>query len=555
VGRRETDDSNFSGIIVSIKRTILSTEITKDQIRDKVQSGIDQVVDLVRVTTGPRGGNVLVDRGFGTPIEANDAATIIKSIILKDKFENMGVEIIKDIIARLKDGRSAAVILAQALLREGNKLIAQGWNGSMMRKGINAAGADIIDALKAVSVPITNDQEIENVASISSESKEYGKLIADTLKKLGNDGIITVEESELFDVDAKITDGLEFDRGYISPWMVTDPEQMVADCTDAPILITDKKLTDARLLFPILQKVSKAGHTHMVIIAEDIDGEALNMIIRSKLTPGGLQVVGIKLPGFGDMKKEMMGDLALVVGATLVNDTLGVTMDKLEINVLGGAHRVLVTKETTTIVDGLGDKEKITERVNQIKIQISQTQDGFKIQNFEKRIANIVGKVAVINVGANTETVRNHTKLKIEDAVAATKKAIKNGIISGGGVALIKAKSQIKRDLLKETPEFVIGYNLVLNVLHEPFKQIVVNATESHRRWYDFSDKITPMINRILNSNNNVGFDAENNIQVDDMIQAGVIDSLEIAQDGVKFATEAIGMLLTSRGATLQHKD
>ncbi len=424
----------------------MSTIIKKDEIRDKIKYAIDDVVNLVRITTGPRGGNVLVDQQFGLPIEANDAATIVKSISFKDRFMNMAVEILKDIISRLKDGRSASLIFAQTVYNEGLKMVAVGMNANMMRRGIKAATDDVINALKEISKPIETDEEIMNVASISSESKEYGKIIADTLKELGTDGIITVEESDLFDVEVKMTDGLEFDRGYISPWMVTDPEQMEADCADVPIFITDKKLVDARSLFPLLQKVAKSGKNQIFVIAEDIDGSALEMIIKNKIT-GGISVIGVKIPGYGDMKKESLADMALVVGATIFNDDVGIKLEDLDLSYLGSAHRVISTKEITTIVGGGGDKDKIKERVNQIKVQMDQTKDGFKIDNFQKRIANIIGKVAVINVGADTETARNHAKLKINDAVAATKKAIKNGVVSGGGVALIKATTVINRDL------------------------------------------------------------------------------------------------------------
>ena len=522
----------------------MNTKILKNDILDKVEAGFNRAVDLVRETTGPRGGDILIDR-VGTPISANDAGTIVRSLVLEDRFENMGVEFARDMISRLKDGRSATLIIAQEILKGGKQMLATGLNGTMMRRGIEVAQDDVVLALKEISKSVTTDHEIESVATVSSESKKYGKIIADVFKEMGTDGNIATEESEFFDVESKITNGFQIDRGYISPWMVTNGERMEADFTDVPILVTDRKIVDAKSIFPIMQKVAKSGKNEMVIFAEDIDGSALEMIIKNRLA-GGIKVLGVKLPGYGDMKKESTSDLALLVGATLMTSMTGVSLEEIVLEHLGSAHRVIATKENTLIVNGGGDEDKIEEKINQIKIQISQTTNEFQTEQFKKRIANILGKVAVIYVGADTEALRSHLKLKIDDAVNSTRKAMLNGIIPGGGIGFIKAKSKITRDLSGETPEFVAGYKLVMRALEAPFKQIVKNAGR---------DDASVMIRDILEKENNYGYDADTDKLVDDIYEAGVIDSLEVAQDGVKLASKEIGLMLKARGGVSSYKE
>jgi chaperonin GroEL len=406
-----------------------------EEARKKLKAGVDKVADAVKITIGPRGRNVVLDKGYGSPTITNDGVSIAKDITLKDKFENMGAEIVKEVATRTNDtagdGTTTSVILTQAIVSEGMKMTTMGVNAMAVRAGIEKATQDVVAALKAISKPIKTDDEIRQVATISAESEDIGAKIAETIKKVGKDGVVTVEESPSFGIESEVVEGLEFDKGYVSAYMITNPERMEAEYKDPAILVTDKKISTVKDILPLLESLVQTGKKDLVVIADDVDGEALATFVLNKLR-GGFNVLAIKAPGYGDRKKEILEDIAITVGARVISDEVGITFEKADITMLGHAQKVISTKENTIIVGGKGKKQAIESRVSQLKKQRSNMENKFDLEKLDERIAKLTGGVAVIRVGAATETEMKYLKLKIEDAVAATKAAIEEGIVAGG---------------------------------------------------------------------------------------------------------------------------
>jgi chaperonin GroEL len=449
-------------------------------VRESLKRGVDTVANAVKVTIGPRGRNVALDKAFGGPRITNDGVSIAKEISLKDKFANMGVEVVKEVASRTNDkagdGTTTAVVLTQAIITEGLKRTAMGANAIMIRRGIEKAAEDAVAELKKMAKEVKNKQEIEHVAAISAESKELGKTIAETIEKVGKDGVVTVEESQSLGTEIDLVEGMEFDRGYVSAYMITNAERMEAVMKDAPILITDKKISSIQEILPFLEKLIQTGKKELVIIADDVDGEALTTFVVNKLR-GVFSVLAVKAPGYGDRKKEQLQDIAVTVGATVVSEEVGLKLDTAELSVLGRASRVVATKDSTVIVGGKGKKTDIDARIAQIKKHIDATDSKFDREKMSERLAKLSGGVAVVRVGAATETEMKYLKDKIEDAVNATKAAIAEGIVPGGGAALVKVAEKLSKKVDQTAhDEHTIGYKILVQALYAPLKQIAKNA-------------------------------------------------------------------------------
>ncbi|OGZ11136.1 MAG: chaperonin GroL [Candidatus Lloydbacteria bacterium RIFCSPLOWO2_01_FULL_50_20] len=536
-------------------KQILSGEAARKALRN----GVDKVANAVKITIGPRGRNVVLDKGYGAPTITNDGVSIAKEISLPDKMENMGAEIVKEIASKTDeiagDGTTTAVILAQALIKDGMSVIAMGANPMGVRRGMEAALNDAVEELKDMAKEIKTDAEIEQVATIAVESPEFGKKIAETIKKVGKDGVVTVEESQSFGIEAEIVEGTEFDKGYVSPYMITNPERMEAVYKDAYILLTDKKVSNIQDILPLLEKMASTGHKELVIVADDVEGEALTTFVVNKLR-GGFSTLAVKAPGYGDRKKEMLADIAVVTGGTVISDDLGIKFENVTMEMLGRAGRVISTKDKTTIVDGKGKKAKVEERVKEIKAQLANTDSKYDKEKLEERAAKLSGGVAILKVGAATETEMKYLKLKIEDAVKATKAAIAEGIVPGGGSTLVRVsdllrdKINIKREASKKGPfdktsnEFLIGYGTVIQSLIAPFKQIVENAGRD-----DAAVLIKATIEGKQNGKKNAGYDAAKDTMVDDMLKAGIVDPVKVTRAGLQHAVSAAAMLLTTEVA------
>ncbi len=520
-----------------------------EDARKALKKGIDAVADAVKLTIGPRGRNVVLDKGYGSPTITNDGVSIAKEITLKDKFENMGVEIIKEVATKTNesagDGTTTSVVLTQAIVSEGMRHTTMGVNAMGVKFGIEAAAKDVVSELKKLAKPLKTDEEIRQVATISAESETLGKIIADTIKKVGKDGVVTVEESQTLGLDSEVVEGIEFDKGYISPYMITNAERMEAEYSDPAVLVTDKKISSIKDVLPLLEKLAQMGKKELVIIAEDVDGEALTTFLVNKLR-GGFNVLAIKAPGYADRKKDMLEDIAITVGATLISEAVGITFETADISMLGKARRVISTKDSTVIVGGKGKKADIEKRVAQIKKQREDVGGKFDKDHLDQRIAKLSGGVAVIRVGAATETEMKYLKLKIEDAVNATKAAIDEGIVAGGGVALVKVADEVRKSQLLPkssstiSKEFELGYQIVLKALEAPLKQIVINAGK---------DDASVIIEKIRNGKGNNGYDALRDGMVADMLAAGIIDPVKVTRLGVQNACSAAAILLTTEAA------
>ena len=518
-----------------------------EDVKKKLKKGIDTVADAVKVTLGPRGRNVVLDKGFGGPTITNDGVSIAKEITLKDKFENMGAEIIKEVANKTNevagDGTTTATVLTQALVHEGLKQTTMGINSMAVRNGMEHAAEDVVAALKDMATKISSVDEIKQVATISAESAELGEKIAETIDKVGKDGVVTVEESQSFGIETEFTEGMQFDKGYVSPYMVTNPERMEAVFKDANILLTDKKISSVQEILPLLEKVAQTGKKELVIIADDVEGEALATFVVNKLK-GGFSVLAVKAPGYGDRKKEILADIAITTGGTVISEDLGLKLESVELEQLGSADRVVSTKDSTTIVGGGGEKGSIEDRVAALKAQLSQASSKFDKEKLEERIAKLSGGVAVIRVGAATETEMKYLKLKIEDAVNATKAAIEEGIVPGGGSSLAAAAAKVRATVEKKTVDMtreeMIGYQIVLNALTAPIKQIAANTGK-------LSGDV--VVERIAEMGGNAGYDAAKGEMVADMIKAGIIDPVKVERSGVQHAVSAAAILLTSEAA------
>ena len=516
-----------------------------EEVKKKLQKGVDTVADAVKVTLGPRGRNVVLDKGFGGPTITNDGVSIAKDITLSDKFENMGAEIIKEVANKTNelagDGTTTATVLTQALVTEGLKQTTMGLNSMAVRSGMEHAAEDVVAALKDMATQINDSEEIKQVATISAESAEIGEKIAETIDKVGKDGVVTVEEGQSFGMETELTEGMQFDKGYVSPYMVTNHERMEAEYKDAQILVTDKKVSSVQEILPLLEKIAGAGKKELVIIADDIEGEALTTFVVNKLK-GGFSVLGVKAPGYGDRKKDMLQDIAITTGGTLISEEVGLKLEEVELEQLGKADRVVASKDDTTIVGGQGSKADIDARVAALRTQHEQTSSKFDKEKIEERIAKLAGGVAVIRVGAATETEMKYLKLKIEDAVNATRAAIEEGIVPGGGTSLARAAGVVEAAMSKQdlSTEEMVGYQIVLKALEKPLKQIADNTGK---------DDGAVVVQKVKEAGGNAGYDAATGVMVDDMIKAGIIDPVKVERSGVQHAVSAAGILLTSEAA------
>lgn len=518
--------------------------------RKALKRGVDAVADAVKITIGPRGRNVVLDKGYGSPTITNDGVSIAREITLKDKFENMGAEIIKEVATKTNeiagDGTTTATILMQAIVNEGMKHTTMGVNAMGIKLGIESASKEVVKALKSIAKPIKSDDEVKQVATISAESEEIGSIIAATIKKVGKDGVVTVEEAQTIGVDSEVVSGIEIDKGYISPYMVTNAERMEASYEDPAILITDKKISSIKEVLPLLEKLAQTGKKDLVLIAEDVDGEALTTFLVNKLR-GGFNVLAVKAPGYGDRKKEILQDIALTVGATVVSEDVGLKFDTVELDVLGKARKVIATKDTTIIVGGKGKKSDVDARVSQLKKQRENMDSKHEKTSIEERIAKLSGGVAVIRVGAATETEMKYLKLKIEDAVNATKAAIEEGIVAGGGVALVKVAAKLVSEKEKVTNGFSLeaklGFSIVLKALEAPLKQIAINAGK---------DDGSVIVDKVMSGKGNAGYDALNDKMIPDMIASGIVDPVKVTRSGIQNACSAAAILLTTEVAVAE---
>ena len=521
--------------------------IFDEQVRSALKRGVDIVAGAVRVTLGPRGRNVAIDRSWGGPTITNDGVSIAKEITLKDKFENMGAGIVKEVATKTNDkagdGTTTAVVLTQALVHEGLKRTAMGANAMMIRRGIEAATKDTVEELKKMAKPIKGKKDIQQVASISAENPELGTKIADVVEKVGKDGVVTVEESQSIGIETDYVEGMEFDRGYVSAYMITNAERMEATVKDVPILITDKKISTVKEILPLLEKLAASGKKDLVIIADDVDGEALATFVVNKLR-GAFNVLAVKAPGYGDRKKEMLQDIAITVGAQVISEDLGIKLENAELSMLGRAQRVVATKDSTVIVGGKGKKSDIQDRVAALRKQKENSDSKFDKEKLDERIAKLSGGVAVIRVGAATEMEMKYLKDKIEDAVNSTKAAIAEGIVPGGGTALAKvADKLIKKVDAKAHDEYTIGYRILVSALSAPFLQIAKNSGREDG---------PVILEHVVKRNGVFGFDAASESDepaIVDMFEAGIIDPVKVTRSCVENAASAAAVLLTTEAA------
>lgn len=509
-----------------------------EEARKALERGVNTLADTVKITLGPKGRNVVLDKKFGTPLITNDGVTIAKEIELEDAFENMGAQLIKEVSTKTNDvagdGTTTAVVLAQAIIKEGLKNLAAGANPMILKKGISKAVDAAVDALQGISKPINNKTDIAHVASISSGDDTIGQLISDAMEKVGKDGVITVEESKTMKTELNIVEGMQFDRGYASAYMVTNSDKMVAELEDAYILITDKKISNVQEILPLLNQVLQDG-LKLVIIAEEVEGEALATLIVNKLR-GALNCVAVKAPGFGDRRKAMLEDIAILTGGQVISGELGIELKDVNLSMLGRAKQVKVDKENTTIVEGAGNSEDITARIKSIKAQIEETTSDYDKEKLQERLAKLSGGVAVINVGAATEVEMKEKKLRIEDALNATRAAVEEGIIPGGGVALLSAIPAVKKVIATLSGDEKTGASIVLRAVEEPVRQIAANAGVDG----------AIVVNNILgNKNSSYGFDALNN-DYKDLVEAGIVDPTKVARSALQNAASVAATLLTT---------
>ncbi|MFS8501296.1 MAG: chaperonin GroEL [Caldicoprobacter sp.] len=507
-----------------------------EEARRAIERGVNKLADTVKITLGPKGRNVVLEKKYGSPQIVNDGVTIAKEIELEDPYENMGAQLVREVASKTNDvagdGTTTATVLAQAIIREGLKNVAAGANPMLIKRGIQRAVDAAVEGLKKLSKPIESKEAIAQVASISAGDETIGQLIADAMDKVGKDGVITVEESKSLTTEVEIVEGMQFDRGYISPYMVTDTEKMVAELDEPLILITDKKISNVQDLLPILEQVVQQGRK-LLIIAEDIEGEALATLVVNKLR-GTLISVGVKAPGFGDRRKAMLQDIAILTGGTVISEEVGLTLKEATIDMLGRATRVTVDKENTTIVGGAGDPKEIKNRIASIKAQIEETTSDYDREKLQERLAKLAGGVAVIKVGAATETEMKEKKLRIEDALNATRAAVEEGIVPGGGVALVKVIEEVEK--LQAEGDELTGINIVKRALEEPLRQIAINAGMEGSV---VAEKVK------ANPDKNFGFDALKG-EYGDMVAKGIIDPTKVTRSALQNAASVAAMVLTT---------
>lgn len=516
----------------------MSKQILFDEkARTALKKGVDQLSNTVKVTLGPKGRNVVLDKGFGSPIITKDGVTVAKEIELDDKFENIGAEIVKEAASKTNDvagdGTTTATILAQSMINEGLKLVSAGVCPIDIKKSIEKSVKDVVKNLKSMSKQISSKEEIAQVASISANDKEIGDIISEAMEAVGKDGVITVEEGQSFGVNKEVVEGMQFDNGYVSPYMITNADKMKAEFDDPSILITDKKISSLQEILPLLEKLAQSGKKDLVIIADDIEGEALATFVVNKLR-GAFNVLAIKVPGFGDRKKEILEDIAVITDGKVISEEVGLKLENTEIKDLGHARKVVSTKENSTIVEGKGNEGKIKDRVSQIKKAMEMSDSDFDKEKLQERLAKLSGGVAVIKVGAATETEMKEKKYRIEDALSATKAAVEEGVVPGGGIAFVKSVSKNK-----ENNGESIGDKIVYNALLSPMRQIALNAGKDGS--FIFHEVLK---NQKEKDNNDIGYNASSD-KFEDMMSAGIVDPTKVARSALQNATSAAVMFLT----------
>lgn len=507
-----------------------------EEARKKLKIGADKLADAVKITLGPKGRNVVLDKGFGSPTITNDGVTIAKEIELEDKAENLGAEIVKEVAEKTNDvagdGTTTAVVLAQSIIAEGIKNVTAGANPLALRKGIEKGVEKVVESLKKAAKKITTKEEMAQVATISAEDKDLGNLIAEVMQEVGKDGVITVEESKAFGIQKEIVKGLQFDRGYVSPYMITDAERMESVFEDPYILITDKKISSISEILPVLEKVAQTGKKELVIIADEIEGEALATLVVNKLR-GIFNALAIKAPGFGDRRKEQLSDIAVVTGAEVISEEVGLKLENIELKQLGSARRIVSTKENTTIVEGKGEKEKIDGRIKQIKKELEVAESEFDKEKLQERLAKLAGGVAVIKVGAATEVEQKAKQHKTEDALAATRAAVEEGMVPGGGTALIRTIPAL--DELNLEGDELTGLNILRRALESPIRQIAQNAGIDG----------AVVVQRVKEGKEGFGFNAQT-MEYQDLLQAGIVDPAKVVRSALQNASSAASMFLTT---------
>ena len=508
--------------------------------RQALINGVDQLANAVKVTLGPKGRNVILARSYGAPTITNDGVTIAREIELEDQFENMGAQLVKEVATKTNDvagdGTTTATLLAQAIVREGNRNVVAGANPMILKKGVEKAVAVVVDELKALSQPVTTKEAKAQVASISAGDTEIGQLIAEAMEKVGDDGVITVEEGKGMGTELEFTEGMQFDRGYLSSYMVTDTEKMVAELDNPYILITDKKISNIQEILPVLEQIVQQG-AKLLIIAEDVEGEALTTLVLNKLR-GTFNCVAVKAPGFGDRRKEMLQDIAVLTGGTVISEEVGLELKEANITQLGRARQVKVDKETTIIVDGQGDKALVSDRVAQIKAQIPETTSDDDKEKLQERLAKLAGGVAVIQVGAATEVELKERKYRIEDALNSTRAAVEEGVVAGGGTALINTIEKVETLIETLEGDEKIGAQIIRRAIEEPVRQIAENAGVEG----------SVIVNEMRKMDKGIGFDAAKGEYVD-MIAAGIIDPAKVTRTAIQNASSITAMLLTTEVA------
>ena len=507
-----------------------------EQARRKLKKGVDKLANTVKVTLGPKGRNVVLDKGFGAPEITNDGVSIAKEIELKDKIENSGAEIVKEVASKTNDaagdGTTTATLLTQSIITEGLKNVTAGANPLSIRQGIEKGSNAVVEGLKKLSKTISGQEDIAKIATISAESEKIGNMIADVIQEVGKDGVVTVEESQTLGFDKEVVKGMRFDKGYISPYMVTNSEKMIAEYDDPYILITDKKISNINEILPLLEKITQSGKKDIVIIAEEIEGEALATLVVNKLR-GTFNALAVKAPAFGDRRKEMLQDIAVLTGGQVISEEVGLKLENADLKMLGRARKVNADKENTTIVEGKGRKQDIDARVNQIKMQIDNSDSEFDKEKLQERLAKLAGGVGVIKVGAATESEQKYLQAKTEDALSATRAAIAEGIVPGGGVALVRVIKAL--DTVKVKGDQKIGLNILKRALEEPLRQIAHNAGKDG----------AVVVDEVKKNKDGYGYNAAEN-KYEDLFEAGIIDPTKVTRSALQNAASASAILLTT---------
>ena len=507
-----------------------------EQARRKLKAGVDKLANAVKITLGPKGRNVVLEKGFGAPVITNDGVTIAKEIELEDKVENIGAEIIKEVASKTNDvagdGTTTATLLAQVLVSEGLRNVTAGANPLALKRGIEKGTYEVVEFLKKLSRPVTDREEIEHVATNSAQDQTVGKLIAEVMDVVGKDGVVTVEESQTFGLSKEVVEGMQFDRGYISPYMITDAERMEAVFEDPYILITDQKISSLNSILPLLEKLAQTGKKEIIIIAEDVEGEALATLVVNRLR-GTFNSLAVKAPGFGDRRKEMLEDIATLTGGKVISEEVGLKLENAELNMLGEAHRVVATKEHTTVVGGKGKKSEIEKRVSQIKVQLERYDSDFDKDKLKERLGKLSSGVAIIKVGAATEVEQKEKQHRIEDALSATRAAVEEGVVPGGGVALLRALSAL--DELHLKGDEAVGLNILRRALEEPLRQIAINAGKEG----------SVVAEEVKKRKGAEGYNAEKDVY-EDLVKVGLVDPTKVTRSALQNAVSGAGMLLTT---------